>query len=503
MIAKYTVTEDLKTYIKTLRKSMLGYTNEEFGAIINNRAASWVYSIEKKEKKDTGEKKKKVTTITPETLKTIFLAEYNYFLFSEKLEKMQELLNKAIEDGIIKEGTTLEMIYGVKTRVEDGENVAFIVPPMEIFNGNPQRCSIPTQYFVSKSKYREDIFDESLFSIVERYIPMQHNAPLTFWQEMNISYYISLRAEALLEQFSGIDDNHWLLGMYLMNEYVQLTDTCLSYLKKIFNIDKNSDVKWENLFDILNLNEKFKLKSRYDDENLIYFLNEEDKPVANNNVPVFDIKYNIQYSPDKDDTYFKEKLDKYNNLINKIWKFKDPYAPRKEPPTLPEEYYEKLSGMYNEWGCDDAKIILAYSGYFKLADIFMLIYRNFLKQDVSESEAFKRTCLELYNNGIETLLNDKEIGLGIKPEIDYDTSSPESTALSLALIGFFKDKKLPATDIPLIKFRDNYLRNQHRFLSVIAMDFTDIENLSHAKCAMLNKELEKTLKAFLAENLPR
>lgn len=133
----------------------------------------------------------------------------------------------------------------------------------------------------------------------------------------------------------------------------------------------------------------------------------------------------------------------------------------------------------------------------------MLIYRDFLKQDVSESEAFNSTCLELYNNGIITLLNDKEIGLGIKPDIDYETASPESTELSFALIDFFKNKNLNKTDIPLIKFRDNYLRNQHRFLSVIAMDFSDIENLSNAKCAMLNKKLEKTLKDFLDEHLPK
>lgn len=497
MIAKYTVTEDLKSYIKALRKNLLGYTNEEFGTIIDNRAASWVYAIEKTNKKEKG------TTITPETLRTIFLAEYNYNLFKMKLKKMEELLDKAIADGIIKEGTTLETIYGEKTRVEDGKNVSFIVPPMEIFNGNPQRCSIPEQYFVSKSKFRDDIFDESLFRIVERYVPMQYNAQLTFWQEINVSQYISFRAKTLLERFGGVDDNYWLLAMYLMNAYVRLTDTCLSYLKKIFDIDKNSDVKWENLFDILNLNEKFKLKSRYDDENLIYFLNEQDKPVASNNVPVFDIKYNIQYTPDKDDAYFKEMSDKYNKLMKKIQTFEKPYAAKKETPVLPEEYYVELSEMYNEWGCDDAKIILAYSDYFKLTDIFMLIYRDFLKQDVSESEAFNSTCLELYNNGIITLLNDKEIGLGIKPDIDYETASPESTELSFALIDFFKNKNLSKTDIPLIKFRDNYLRNQHRFLSVIAMDFSDIENLSNAKCAMLNKKLEKTLKDFLDENLPK
>lgn len=491
MVAKYIVTKNLQDFIKNLRTESLGYTNEEFGAIIDNRAASWVYTMENG---------KKVTTITPETLRTIFLAEFNHHLFKLKIKKMKEILSKAIEDGIIKEGTTLENIYGEKTRVEKGKNVLFIVPPMEIFKGEPQKCSIPKEYFVDANKVRDDIFDENLFPIAERYIPMQYNAQLTCWQELTFSNYLGERTEVLIKEYNGIKNDYWLWAIYLMNTNVSLTDASFSYLKKIYNVEKNTSVKWENLFDILNLNEKFKLKSRYDDENQIYFLNESGEQVSINNLPVFDIKYNIQYTPDEDGTYFQAMASKYDSLMQKIWPIKKPYIDAGKTPVLPEEIYVELAEMYNEWGYDNARIIFAYTGRFKLIDIFMLIYRDFLKKGINENEAFKNTCLELYNDDIETFLNNEEIGLGIRSDTNYNTVSSISTSLTFALMAFFDKNPIPETDTPLICFKDNYLKLQHKFLSVISMDFSDIETLSNAKCAMLNKELEKTLKAFLAEN---
>lgn len=492
MVAKYIVTKNLQDFIKNLRTESLGYTNEEFGTIIDNRAASWVYTMENG---------KKVTTITPETLRTIFLAEFNHHLFKLKIKKMKEILSKAIEDGIIKEGTTLENIYGEKTRVEDGKNVPFIVPPMEIFKGEPQKCSIPKEYFVDENKVRDDIFDENLFPVAERYIPMQFNAQLTCWQELTFSKYLGERAEILINEYNGIKNDYWLLAIYLMNTDVRLTDTGFSYLKKIYGIDKNSKIKWENLFDILNLNEKFKLKSRYDDENQIYFLNESGKQVSINNLPVFDIKYNIQYAPDEDGTYFPAMAGKYNEVMQKIWFIKKPYVDARKTPVIPEEFYVELAEMYNEWGYDNAKIIFAYADRFKLIDIFMLIYRDFLKKGNNENEAFKNTCFELYNDGIETLLDGIDIGL--RPDSNLAVSSPEMTALTFTLLKFFEKVKIKEDDTALINFRNNYLKLQPKLLNVISMDFSDIENLSNAKCAMLNKELEKTLKDFLNENLPK
>ena len=492
MVAKYIVTENLQNFIRNLRTTVLGYTNEEFGAIIDNRAASWVYTMENG---------KKVTTITPATLRTIFLAEYNHHLFEMKIKEMKEILNKAIEDGVIKEGTTLEKIYGEKTRVEEGKNVSFIVPPMEIFNGEPQRCSIPKEYFADKNSVRDDIFDESLFATIEKYIPMQYNAQLTPWQEFVFSRYLSRRAKELVKKNNGFKNDYWLLAMYLMNTDVYLTDASFSHLKKSFDVDKESKMKWENLFGILNLNEKFKLKSRYDDENEIYFLNDSGKGLSINNLPIFDIKYNIQFSSDVDTEFFTERIKQYNRLMNKIRILERDAQESRKPLLVPEEYFVELADMLNEWGYDNSKIIFAYGDSFKLIDMFMLIYREFLKQGNNENEAFKNTCLELYNDDIETFLNNEEIGLGIRPDTNYNTVSSISTALTFALMDFFDKNPIPETDTPLICFKDNYLKLQHKFLSVISMDFSDIENLNNAKCAMLNKELEKTLKGFLDENL--
>ena len=77
------------------------------------------------------------------------------------------------------------------------------------------------------------------------------------------------------------------------------------------------------------------------------------------------------------------------------------------------------------------------------------------------------------------------------------------TALTFTLLKFFEKVKIKEDDTALINFRNNYLKLQPKLLNVISMDFSDIENLSNAKCAMLNKELEKTLKDFLNENLPK
>ena len=47
----------------------------------------------------------------------------------------------------------------------------------------------------------------------------------------------------------------------------------------------------------------------------------------------------------------------------------------KTPSKYQKGLAAELSEMYNEWGCDDAKIILAYSDYFKLTGSPSLIPR--------------------------------------------------------------------------------------------------------------------------------
>ena len=199
MIAKYPITKRLKEFALSIRSVKLNYGIEKFSSIICNHVKSWGSNLFAEESR--------TKDIVFEDLWALFMVAYNCEKFSNKKEKMSELINDGIDRGVIKKGMTFEKMF-------PGEK-----PPMEIFT--VKQCFVPKKCAaVENSELYKNLFAEDLFPEEDAYVSVFYSDinQLTNLQLANVEKFIIDYIEGQFEELSssGLKNEYWLFAFYLM-----------------------------------------------------------------------------------------------------------------------------------------------------------------------------------------------------------------------------------------------------------------------------------------------
>lgn len=461
MYAKYKSESFFLGWVNEVRESKLGYSHTLFGEILDLGDAGSYYLC----------KKTRGDYLRPEILIRVFIAEYNFNLFIKKYNKMSEILEKAIEDKIIKPDTTLEIMYP-QTRVALVRrfNPYLVKPPTSIFT--EQICLVPDDFFLDDEKCKEynyEIFDEDKFDEDLRYISMITDgdiASLPISDAERLEAYIGKRTDELIEEcvnseFGNPQDVYWLYAMNLLYKEVVITSDCFQHLQRLYPELKTDG--WPALFDNIGMNKSLKSPQIYNDENVIFFKDRQNTHITQDNLPIFYIKYNFK------EMKKEERIENSNKDDNTI-----------------------LTTSYFKQKCEKAK-----NGFVKLIDIYMMFAQCYADSTKSEDEIFTNTCYTLSTYGIYVPFKSLRI---MELWIVQNHFSADETKFILAAKNLFKGIDIARNAKNMKVLKGNIEPDPIKFSHTVAVDFSFISNISTAMCSQLCKELEQTTNEFKKRN---
>ena len=452
MNAKYPVTKNLSDYAISLRKECLKYNLEDFSDIMGHTSKTWTYNLETRKLKE----------ISIEDIWQLFLIKYNYNLFTEKKDQLEEFVEDAVRSGYVRK-TTFEKMFNKKI-------------PTDIFKGQPLK--VPEGY--SKGGYGAEcdvLFSEDKFPEEERYIfsVFERRYNLEKNQLATIEKFILNEIEEIKkDRGESLKYDYWLYAMELIVRDVEIKPTLWERIKFICFDDeymrKNTDFKWRHIYSILNENCSLTNANYYTTPNVVYFDNQK-QPMSDENLPSFNIRYDTEQmrTTGEDDTdYFELKLE---------------------------------DGV---------------GGKIKFIDLFMILHRkNYIESTNKDKQIiFRKTCIELIdylkveeipflklNLFPVPMIEDKPMDIGILEllhkvnEFYIDPDAYDNETKTYKIKEKYKDNK------ELMQFRDNLRASTERFINVISIDFTFIKQLPQSKDKLLRDELDEVVKNFKKKNL--
>lgn len=468
MQARYSSTRKLRNIAKDVQKQRLKCGVEYFSELLG-RSKSWCCNFLNGAAEVKG--------IYPEDLERLFTIEYNCVLFENKIEQMEGLLKNAINSNICAADASLDKIFKtIEFRDETGAYHKRYKVPKEIFSGDD--LSITGDIYISKSKRGTNIFKEDAFVQYDKMLPIElkdkftdkeimrlkskeisHYVKMIKYNEegapellfpndeetVRVQNYIAKRMSSILhKEPTNCLSDYWLFAAYYKYCKVTIPPAIQDILRKWYGSGKDKEINLDNLFNILQM-EKDEMK-KYDSGE-IYFLNDVEKPISKNNLPIMYMKYDW-----KSDRALKER---------KI---------------------------------EDAK-----NYKFNLIDLYMLVYNKMLNNEYGKREAFEKTCARLHYNNIEILFD--------KLDILY-LPEDKSNSIDNDYMKFLEDfRKLFAQfentekNPELALFYSNFNPNQFKFLRTIAVDFSFIEKLGMYNVLELNEQISRLVDIYKKENL--
>ena len=466
MRARYKLTNELSELINRIRERMLGYSYEDFSEIMGIETSTCFYLCKKRNKE---------SYVIIERLLKIFAIEYNCNLFINKYSAMEEILNRAIADGEIKPGTTMQMIFGTKPRIDIRLNPRSIVPPKEIFLN--QSYEVDEKFFVEwkrdKNIFKEELFDENLRYI---YIPEDdyiapEELPKSVLEKLTkeelkkrvsdhnkFKQYLSRRLDELVKKAEFSDEaEYWLYALYLTYKEVNICKTCWEFIKKCYFTEQDKEHAWRKIFIELGKNRNLKRIKQFEDEDRVYFADKKDIKIDKEHFPIF---------------YYR-------------------YRPS-DIKGSPAEIKKYISKYYDE-ECENA-----VKARIKLVHLFMIVYQFYLREGMSEEIAFRETCVKLHIWDVDIPFN--HLNLFPLPKVDNVIHMTTDTfRLSSHIMTFFNDKEID--DPALIQFRDNLRAVWNRFFNIIAVDFSFIKNIDNIYDAELHMHIANVIKKYKHDNL--
>ena len=484
MYGRYKFTEFTAQFIDYIRTAVLGYSHEKFGEeiLLNSQSTSFYLCTTKRR-----------NHIYIDTLRKMFLVEYNAYLFGKKQEKMAELLDAAINQGIVsgkiystrKNGcannktkpqkTTLKRIFKTNNKLNSSINPQQLCIPITIYT--IKKCVIDAS-IVNKegstenerNKIADTIFDEENFPADLRYVSIEYES-LAYAEKNRVDKYISDRIDQIFARI--IDKEHaeypeellyseyWLYGMYLMHRTVEIPIDLQRYINRLYWNDENK-TDWDGIFYKLRANEIIKKLYKYESDDFVYFKDEES-PISKNNFPIFVYKYApIHFEKKETDTsYCKESL----------------------MASTPNRY----NGM----------------GKITLIHLYMSLYAYFVQNGENEQSAFEHTGQKLAAYGVDCLpFNNPMLELYSLPQNpDIDLTSEATREFHSAIIRYFQNTELDEKkDADIIQFSKNHIQSPYVFMKAISFDFEIIKELNNSLAVELRDELQSTVKKFKIKN---
>ncbi len=447
----------MSRYIKKLRNDKLGYGLVNFGVMFGHPSPSWADGLE------SGGRLRK--TINFYDLRSIFIVDYNYELFTRKLKKIDALIAEAKEQETITEDITTSDIFNTDSRIFTEQNLNKFVPPLEIFGTSKEtletRASMHiTQTTTDKYKKYQHIFSEDKFPEEEQYMPIissdSEYYKLSFKRIACFEKFVADRCEKLLK-LCNVEEKtteYWLYAMIMMHKTIYLERAGTKYMETVYKKAMGDDsITWRKCFSMLNDNKNLKDGGSYTECNVIYFKDIKQSPISRNNLPIFYVKYDFSV-----------------------------LAP----------------GVYDHF---DAKLDMLYtSGKIKLVDLFMFFFQLAQIEGSDEEKAFIKAYDQVNDYHVE--LPFDVLGLINLPEKATSNVPFDLLEFMILVDDFFHlepDKR--KNDCPELELlRKNLYNYQQRFINIIALDFSDIEKIGEGIDYKLRDELQKALNNFIARD---
>jgi len=469
MQARYSSTIKLRNIAKEVEKQRLGCGVQIFSQLMD-RSKSWCCNFLNASVEVKG--------VYPVDLMRLFTIEYNCVLFENKQEQMEGLLKNAIDSNICSTSASLDKIFKtIEFRDENGSYHSRYKIPREVFFGD--EIPLAGNIYASKRKRGTYIFKEDAFiqydkmftselkgkfptseiirlqsKEISNYVKLMQlnengSETATFpteTEEVNrIEKYISNRMINILrrEPLSCLSD-YWLFATFYKYSKVVISEQLHEMLRKWYGVGNNKEINLDNLFNVLQMERN---DIRKYDSGEIYFLNDTERPISKNNLPIMYMKYDWQTN-----RKLKEK-----------------------------------------------KIADAKEHKFSLIDLYMLIFNKMLNKEYGKREAFEKTCSRLFYNNYEILFDKLDIlYLPIDKSNKVDDGYRKFLDDFRELFAQFEDSE---QNPEFALFYKNFNPNQFKFLKTIAVDFSFIEKLSMYNVLELNEQISQLVEVYKKENL--
>lgn len=434
------IAEDLLT-----RKLNCGY--ESFGKLMN-RSKSWCSNF-------IGAKPE-VRGITPNDIFKIFTIEYNCEMFEKKIKRMEQLLNNAIETGLIKPDTQLKDIFKEFSYRGNVELITRFKTPLQIFYG--EIIPLTDKIFVNRPNRIINLFKEEEFDEKEQYIPIYDGADLhtlTHNEQTTIQSYILRRIAQIFQEEKknrkakcgryDFSFDYWMYALLFKYKREHIEEHILSLFQRWYCKNNETQIPWDRVFNILQMTDKESSQGYESGE--VYFLNKTKRPMSKDNLPEFFIKYD----------------------------------------------FSKNSRLKEE------KIKDAEKGYIKLIDLYMIIHNRMLYEGYKKDDALNRTIRMMYYSGYVFEIKDLDIF-----DIPYENAQPltkKSLDFHKALVELLKDFDFDDNDPELAHFKKNYFELGLRMMRTICVDYQFLMDLGMYADVEIQTKVSELLENYKKENL--
>ena len=447
MYASYPSTAYIRKIAEHLLTKKLNCGYESFGKLMN-RSKSWCSNF-------IGAKPE-VRGITPNDILRIFTIEYNCVMFEIKIKRMEQLLNNAIETGLIKPEVKMTDIFKEFSYLENADVITRFKPPLQIFYG--EVIPLPDKIFVNRPNRTVNLFKEEEFDEKEQYIPIYDGANLhthTHDEQATIQSYILRRIAQIFQEEKkkhkkdgkryDFTFDYWMYALLMKYTRVLIQDSIYKSFRTWYCNNNEVQIPWEKIFNILQMTDKESSKGYESGE--VYFLNKTKQAMSKNNLPEFFVKYD----------------------------------------------FSKNSGLKEE------KIKDAEEGYIKLIDLYMLIHSRMLYEGYKKDDLLNRTIRMMYYSGYVFAIKDLDIF-----DIPYENAQPFTmkglefhTQLGELLKAFDFDNNDPE----LAQFKKNYFALGLRMMRTICVDYQFLMDLGMYADVEIQTKVSEMLENYKKENL--